>query len=429
MITTIHDFPPEILCEILEKLTLKELIEKQTVCKLWNELILSSVKVKRITVDSCTCLTCRSKWRNSSRPIDLLQEFCHPNLFALLLDRPILSNLKWCAAELGDEILKCFHPNDLNVFRELVHLEIDYWAENPIASVEWRLLKLETLRLVLNRGNKSFTLQLTIDCPKLRTLAGSFPKDNLLDIKSPETIRVLDFQFNRLEFSKFKSLEVYRLGSQKLKNVNDDLLRQLPRLKTLDLYGYIDGFDYQIDEIKPLLKQLLNCKHRTQPDSKLFVAGIHLQDERSVDELDLRMIEYEQVDGRSNSSIGYEHLYMKNYPVNLQDNLGFIKDVDYSCLMSLVSEVPDDYFRRFFNIWEVNAKGEIQDPGHFKWFLKKLEFLNSLNLIYPALDQAWYDDLPECCSLKTFELLERVELELNFDFLSRFSELKRLRLN
>src|SRR5688572_21412011 len=91
----IADLPAEIICEVLKNLPLKELIEKRLVCKQWRELITSSIKVKRLTVDSCTCMSCRSKWRNSSRPIDLLQEFCDQKLFVHLLHRPILSNLKY----------------------------------------------------------------------------------------------------------------------------------------------------------------------------------------------------------------------------------------------------------------------------------------------------------------------------------------------
>lgn len=82
---TIADLPGEIISEILKHLPPKELIEKALVCKLWNELIASGIKLKRLTVDSCTCNSCKSKWRNSSRRIHLLREFCHENLFILLL--------------------------------------------------------------------------------------------------------------------------------------------------------------------------------------------------------------------------------------------------------------------------------------------------------------------------------------------------------
>lgn len=97
--------------------------------------------------------------------------------------------------------------------------------------------------------------------------------------------------------------------------------------------------------------------------------------------------------------------------------------------MSLVSEVPSDYFRRFFNICCVIANGEIRDPIHFKSFLMGVEFLDILNLINPSLQQSWYDDLPDWCGrLRYIDLQEKEEIELNFDFLARL-QLKRYELN
>lgn len=303
---TIADLPGEIICEILKHLPPKELIEKALVCKLWNELIASGIRLKRLTVDSCTCNSCKSKWLNSSRRIHLLREFCHENLFILLLHRPILSNLKYCSVELSDT-LQGFKPNDINAFSQLIHFEIEYWAEKPMDSVHWTLPNLETLKLSFFRGQKSFRIQVTVDCPKLKNLAGSFPKYNTLNIKSPQTVTTLALNFKGLDLTKFKNVEVYRISTEYLKNVDDALLKKLPNLQTLDLYGYINGFDFGLDgdnvEIKPLLKRLLDYKRKAmRSDSSLFVAGIHLKNERSVDDLDLQMIEFKRVRGSSKRS-------------------------------------------------------------------------------------------------------------------------------
>lgn len=323
------------------------------------------------------------------------------------------------------DTLQGFKPNDINAFSQLIHFEIEYWAEKPMDSVHWTLPNLETLKLSFFRGQKSFRIQVTVDCPKLKNLAGSFPKYNTLNIKSPQTVTTLALNFEGLDLTKFKNVEVYRISTEYLKNVDDALLKKLPNLQTLDLYGYINGFDFGLDgdnvEIKPLLKRLLDYKRKAmRSDSSLFVAGIHLKNERSVDDLDLQMIEFKRVRGSCFSDISSEHLYMKNYPTNLQDQLGFLQTVDYNCLMSLVSEVPSDYFRRFFNICCVIANGEIRDPIHFKSFLMGVEFLDILNLINPSLQQSWYDDLPDWCGrLRYIDLQEKEEIELNFDFLAR----------
>ena len=46
--------------------------------------------------------------------------------------------------------------------------------------------------------------------------------------------------------------------------------------------------------------------------------------------------------------------------------------------------------------------------------------LDSLHLVNPSLDQAWYECLPTFCSLNNFYLDEKQEIELNFDFLGLF---------
>ena len=49
--TDINSLPPEMLVQILQHLSLSELCEKRSVCKLWNELIASNVKVANLVVD------------------------------------------------------------------------------------------------------------------------------------------------------------------------------------------------------------------------------------------------------------------------------------------------------------------------------------------------------------------------------------------
>ena len=52
MKATINHLPPEMVIHLLQHLSLSELIEKKRVCKLWNELISTHLKITRLVVDS-----------------------------------------------------------------------------------------------------------------------------------------------------------------------------------------------------------------------------------------------------------------------------------------------------------------------------------------------------------------------------------------
>ena len=51
MKATINHLPPEMVIRILQPLNLSELIEKKLVCKLWNDLITTHLKITRLVVD------------------------------------------------------------------------------------------------------------------------------------------------------------------------------------------------------------------------------------------------------------------------------------------------------------------------------------------------------------------------------------------
>ena len=139
MNSTIDHLPPEILRYLLGFLSLSELIEKKLVCKLWNELISSQLKVTRLAVERYARK--KERWWYVSQPVDEYLEVCHPHLFAAQLHRPILANLKHLRIESDD-----FEPNHLNAFAQLVHLEVYYYSIFPNTKIEWSLPNLKILK-------------------------------------------------------------------------------------------------------------------------------------------------------------------------------------------------------------------------------------------------------------------------------------------
>ena len=131
---------------------------------------------------------------------------------------------------------------------------------------------------------------------------------------------------------------------------------------------------------------------------------------------------------REDDGANLEIFYMNNYNL-LKDKLTFIYKVNYSNLMAAVNEIPTDYFKKFNNLNYVRSINEIINQERFLEFLKNVKKLKSLHLQYPNLNQSIYDRLSASCSLTAFALMERESIPLNFDFIAKFNELKRLDLN
>ena len=446
---TMNDLPPEMICHVLNYLSLAELVDKKLVCKLWNELISSQLKVTGLFVTQITKM--KKIWWHVNRPIDEHLEV-HPYLFLSQLHLPILRNLKCLRIYVYDK-LGDFNLNELNAFDQLVHLDV-FSIVVRSSKIEWNLPNLQTLKVALRTEERENQLLVSIDCPRLKVLSHDYPNmgDNVLvDVKAPETIITLCAAFHGAELTPFKNIEIYKyLGELASVNLNS-FIEQMPKLKVLEMNNEIERYEYELrneerrgrneeeddeeeeedeeEESPPqelferFLKRLLADRRKAlRSDLKLFFAGVEIRDEALVDHLDFQMIERDEA---PYPELSNEHLYFGNYPAdclpNLQERLEFIDRVHYNVLMSLVDELPKDYFKRFSNIDGVITSGKIQDPEHFASFLKSLNCLCFLRMLNPCLEQEWYDRLPAICYVRNLYLNENDEtVELNFDFLARF---------
>lgn len=419
---TITSVPPEIVCEILGHLSLGELVEKKRTCKLWNELICSQLKVTRVVVGSYID-KCLPWYQTPLRPVDEYLEKCNPNLFVSQWHRSILSHLKYLRLDVGDISKARLELNELNVFSGLLHLEVDHWKAWGDEQVELTLAKLEILKFV--RYDSAGKGKLMIDCPRLQVLSWDCEKHETIEIKSPEAIRTLDIKHNVLKLYQFENLRSLKYRGE-MRFVNVAMIEQLPNLKELYLYGALNSLYYDMEDLEAMthfLRQLLSYRRKARRlDLRMFFLGVEIIDERLVDNLDFRMVQYGV---RSPSKLSFEHLYFGSYPAdckpNLQDHeLDFVQVANYNTLMDLVGSLPGDYFQRFWNVRELISRGTIRDPQHFTSFLKRLEFVRELTLLYPSLEQTWFDRLPTICArLHDFTLQEADHIHLNFDFLGQ----------
>ena len=169
----------------------------------------------------------------------------------------------------------------------------------------------------------------------------------------------------------------------------------------------------------------MNQKRSLRMNSlKVFFLGIQLID--NVDEIIFDGLQQRFSEDENEENL--EKFYTNNYN-RLKDDLTFIYEVNYSNLMAAVNEIPTDYFKKFNNLNYVRSIGKIVNQEHFLEFLKSVINLKELHLENPSLNQSIYDQLFVSCSLITFELIEEEDHQLNFDFIAKFNELKRLDLN
>ena len=425
--TSIEDLPPEMINELFEYLPPKHLAACSMVNRRWHS-IYSNFKLHRLAViDYDPDLNYDIiKWQGSNQPIQEAEQ-CHPTMFLRLAEKPLLSNLRHLAVSGSFE----FDLNKLNRYQQLVHLEI------CMRSLGGKLhLNLPRLRvLAFHRIN--YGCALSIDCPELDTLGypGESEDATLLEVKRPETIKVLETNWFGSQLAPFKGVEC--LVTYEFEAINKATLLSLPRLKELRYDRDIEGlvryeFDNEVgvvDHMKRTLSEFLDeAKKLRSRDFRFTFCGFLLTNV-NVDQIDFEA----QVDEDDDEFeyVHNEYVYMKNYHLIIEPGaLDFVQSVDYTRLLSHVTgEFPHCFFQKFTGIKEVEVQGVVKNLDHLLWFLKSLRSLRKLEL-GAELSQKFYDQLPAVApSLVSLELsgqCEKTRLQLNFDFIGQFAHLSDL---
>ena len=409
------DLPLEMLREVLSHLCLADLIRCKQVCKDWNALISTGIKLTSLVV--VRKRDDRVRWHFDNR---LVAEFelCEPNLFLAQRNQPILLSLK--RLKIDCEIDE-FDQNDLNLFTNLLCLEV---TQDVASDLSLALPKLEFL--YSNLFNLDFDI--SISCPKLNTIhCEEFEGlDYNLKLKHPESLVELKASgLGEANLAKFTNLK--RLITDK----HDDferILHELPHLQEIRFDKDVETLtaEFESDDLTGQLKELLRGflrlkRNLKQKHLEVYFSGLHVTNE-SIERIDLN----ERPD---QPEISNEHFYMKNYE-NLQERIGFVNEVNYTRLMSLVDELPADYLDKFANLYTVTVDGAIRNEDHLLNFLKRLvnfDFLRLKNV--SNLSQTFMDRLPAACAnLWNLELSDSQGLELDFDFVRRFKKLALINL-
>ena len=415
---TIHDLPPEMVCEILKHLSPKELIKKKRVCRKWNQLI-SRMKIERLNVDVSYKLFNDSGevWYETHRP-QVERDMCRPKLLIALYKSPMLAGLKHLRVnnpcnnpcfELDD-----FDFNELNTLQQLVQLDLR-WIEQHLT------LNLPNLEIFsVMRGNED-PYNLRLNCPKLRVLRYyESASANRLHVEHPGTIRTLDTAMTGTKLTRFANVELLRTESSL-----DKSILKLKKLKILQLDATLayEEHEYVPEEFHVLKNGLENFMKAKQnagrSDLEVYFAGVRVMANN------LRDIESNLGIRIGINRIQPEVLYMKHYD-RLQTEVARVWRVDYNRLLALKNPLPADYFDRFWNLREVSVTGPV-DEQHVLGFLEKVRLLQRLELQGPLLSQSFFDRLPDVCSPTSLNLEkyseEKNAIQLNFGFIGKLAKL------
>ena len=412
--TCIEDLPPEMISELFEHLPPKDLIACSMVNTRWQS-IHAAFKLHRLAAIDRDRE--RIKWYGSNRPIQEAER-CGPATFLRLVEKPLLSNLKQLA-------LNCdldFDLNELNRFRQLVHLEINI---DLAGKVHLNLPKLKVLAF----HDFNFDCALSIDCPELNTLLYLAETEyaHLLNVKHPETIRRLETNPVGQQLTRFKSVEC--LVIYEFEAISKATLLSLPALRELRYEQSImelvyDEFNNEfgtIDRVKRKLSKFLDeAKKLRGSDFRFTFAGLQLTNVKA-DQIDFGLKVNKHGEWVSN-----EYIYMKNYHLIEPDALHFVRLIDYTDLLShTTGEIPRCFFQKFTVINELLIHSVVKDPDHLLWFLKSLRSLRRLTFEDVKLSQEFYDQLPAVApSLLDLQMSGQCwndERPLNFDFIAQLS--------
>ena len=412
-VTSIDDLPPEMIDELFEHLSPKDLTACSLVNKRWH-LIYSNFKLHRLVVSDDEDDTFR--WYDTNQMVEE-KCFCGLGMFCRLVEKPLLSALKHLAVcTWGPE----FVLNKLNRFQQLVHLEM------RINDFNQRKVYLNLPRLkVLVFPCWNYYCALSIDCPLLSTLvySGEDEDVNLLEVKHPETIRKLKTDMVAAKLVPFKSVEC--LVTEEFEAINKATLLSLPRLKE---FSYIQDIWYlfylksegrigTLDRLKRTLSEFVDeAKKLRGNDFRFTFSGLQLANV-NVDQIDFGV----QI-ANGKETVSNECFYMKNSHLIEPDALHFVSHIDYTRLLSHVTgEFPRCFSQKFTGIESVWATAKVPDADHFLSFLKALRFLKDLKLEKTGLSQNFYDKLPASAGSLTRLKLNggycEDGLQVNFNFI------------
>lgn len=412
--------PIEIVCLIIKKLDLNDILSCRLVNKKWSQIVNEHIKISSLAIKDKECqfeeeryLLDREFFKNSYQFNTRNEEF-----FQSAFIMTVLKNLK----HLYIQLPSIYNESDFNLaknlnnFTKLESLKIDQLTTSA-QSATIKLPNLKTLSIDLYDGPT-----LKLDLPKLEKLVNNcFLKK--FEFKNYDTITELTTELYEDCLPKYKNLEKFYCEfltndeDYELNNLPKDILSLLPKLKELHCSRLVK---------KNVIAGVLSSKNKLRRQNfKLFFNGLEIE---CLNQLETYTTYFEE---------GYEFLSdaKENFEI-LLDNFSklsnfnqYVSDVNYTSICKKFKNgINSEFFKKFVSIRNVVVDKPIENVNHFVNFLKECKILSSLELNNAALDQSFYDNLAIYCP-SVSHLKIRDEKPINSDFLLKFNKMFSFSIN
>lgn len=293
---------------------------------------------------------------------------------------------------------------NLNDLIGLEQLEIDQ-DDSTYNNVKFHIVLPNLKILVVDEH--SYELNLTT--PKLEMLKCFDLNEIVLDDRN--TINHLEVFLLDEAALTLKNLQY--LKAELVSFSNQAILSAYPKLTTIvfsefDYDSIVEG-DWKIASINRL-RHFFELK-RNRSELKIYFQSVEFV---TIDKIE----EYKS----AQSTLAFQ---ISNYNL-LCDNILYDSSVDYNELMRLVNGfLPDDFYKKYFNISSVEVSGEVESLEHLEHFLKSLDYLQELHLENIFLDQTFCDGLNAISQLTNLRIKGASSTSIfNFHFLLNFKFLE-----
>ena len=393
--------PPELLVEIIYLLQVKDIIRAKLVCKQWNSIISTFIKIKNLVV--CDYPPIKERYFATNEPVNCCQMIrVGKDLDALVrnLNGTMFINLrKLYVTNIYDKFLEI---DFLNNFSLLQRLELSHLKTKGRACT----LLLPYLT-ILNIDNISLKASIIIDAPALEKLRLNSEEIHMKKVQFThgESVRLLEIckPISCVKLSGFQNLE-HLYCQQTIKDVD---LTKWPKLKEFQFYEDEEMFG-------ELRKQRNELK---MTDLKLHFYGFELP-ELPTNKIQTYLFNHYIKEETIN-------LYGPNF-CNLASVLPFIQLLTYSELEDHSNRLPgkiDDLIKRFVNLKGLIVSKKV-NLDQFVGVLAVCKHLNQLELRSSCLEQTFFDDALVRLCPSLISLCIRGQSGLSFEFLSQLKWLK-----
>ena len=250
---------------------------------------------------------------------------------------------------------------------------------------------------------------LKLETPKLFAFR-SKSRLSYFEFEFPETITHMGCEqrsWNGWDLDRFVNLEYTYSKHGYLPDFGDDATNY-PKLKEVHFFS-VPHND---------MNMILPSESHKKAKIKLFLNGIQIKE---IDEV-------EELLTKGETPITYRTQLYATYYNRLSDRLPWVKEIDYSTLVTLMNEIPEDFYSKFCQISTVSVSQPV-DQQRFARFLSGCRTVRVLELSNTSFDRSFFVNLSDYCPyLKKLNIVENKE-SINLSFVTKFEYLQSLSID